>query len=282
MIEKSSSKPEVAARVKVSRARDTEWHAKKLEEGETRQVAKEGDASESPPENGDSKVTKRRAEKQQQDPEPEARSAAQAGGSSSSSSPPGVSAPGGASSGARKREAENHGDRNAPDEDDMNQDLVSWHQGVMEARRQRPEKRPAQEDPPTGGEIKQQRIGEGPMDIEDQYVGLMERLEEVERNTQHIATSEWHLPMITCEESIDLSYLENPRAKEIEETIACTNVGSLREQLGARLGQCMMAELCEGESSEKRCPAGSVPGGVSQEELGASIFDHGSQMGVTG
>ena len=66
------------------------------------------------------------------------------------------------------------------------------------------------------------------MGTEDQDVGLMERLEETERNTQHIATSEWHLPMITCEDSVDLSYLENPRAKEIEVAIACTNVGSVR------------------------------------------------------
>ena len=40
VIEKSSSKPEVAARVKESRARETEWHAKKLEEEATKKSAK--------------------------------------------------------------------------------------------------------------------------------------------------------------------------------------------------------------------------------------------------
>ena len=43
VIEKSFSKPDVAARVKVSRARETEWHAKKLEEEDTKKAAKESD-----------------------------------------------------------------------------------------------------------------------------------------------------------------------------------------------------------------------------------------------
>ena len=95
----------------------------------------------------------------------------------------------------------------------MDQDLASWHQGVLEARR----KRPAEEEPSKGEEIKQQRIGDGPM---DQDVALMERLEEAERDTQHIATSEWHLPMITCEEPVDLSYLEDSKAKMIGDAIS--------------------------------------------------------------
>ena len=115
------------------------------------------------------------------------------------------------------------------------------------------------------------------MDSEDQDVGLMMALEDAEKNTQHIATSEWCLPMITCEEPVDLSYLEGSRAFEIQETIACTNVGGVRVHLDVQLGRCLIAELCEFEPSEDYS-AGDAPGGIPKEEIGASIFDHGSRM----
>ena len=40
-----------------------------------------------------------------------------------------------------------------------------------------------------------------------------------------------------------------------------------------------MAELCETEPSEGYS-AGNAPGGIPKEEVGASIFDHGSRMGI--
>ena len=114
-------------------------------------------------------------------------------------------------SGSRKRDAEDQGDRDddqrgAPVGENMDQDLASWHQDLVETRRQRPEKRSALDNPPKGEEIQQQRIGDGPMDAEDQDVGLMVALEEAEKKTLHISTSEWCMPMITCEEPVEVSY----------------------------------------------------------------------------
>ena len=59
-------------------------------------------------------------------------------------------------------------------------------------------------------------------------LALMQSLEVLEENTRHIKTAEWHMPMITCEEPVDVSYLEGPRVAAISDAIACTNVGEVR------------------------------------------------------
>ena len=52
------------------------------------------------------------------------------------------------------------------------------------------------------------------------------------------------------------------------------DVGEVRHFLDRQLGQCLLSELCEDASPEAQL------GGSSGEELGASIFDYGSQMGL--
>ena len=66
------------------------------------------------------------------------------------------------------------------------------------------EKRSASEELPKGVGSKQQRIGDGPLDS----LELMEALEEMEEKTGHITTTGRHMPMVVCEESLDISYLE--------------------------------------------------------------------------
>ena len=44
------------------------------------------------------------------------------------------------------------------------------------------------------------------------------------------------------------------------------------------MGQCLLSELCSVDSSE--VSGGVLPAGLPDEELGASIFDHGSRMGL--
>ena len=84
------------------------------------------------------------------------------------------------------------------------------------------------------------------------------------------------MPLITCEESVDISYLDQGCAADLSDAIACTKVGEVRHALDRRLSQCMMAELCEEES-----PTNDLLKGSSEaEEIGASIFDYGSPMGI--
>ena len=80
------------------------------------------------------------------------------------------------------------------------------------------------------------------------------------------------MPLTTCEEPVDISYLKTDWAADLSDAIACTNVGEVRHILDRRLSQRMLAELCEEESPARVLPRGS--------ELGASIFDYGSPMGL--
>ena len=103
---------------------------------------------------------------------------------------------------------------------------------------------------------------------EDRDVGLMEALEEAEEQTLHIHSSEYHLPLSPCEDQVDLSYLSSSYADDLSYAINSTNVGAVRQALGRRVDECMMAELCEDEDTE-------LP-----DSVGASIFDHDSSMGL--
>jgi len=104
----------------------------------------------------------------------------------------------------------------------------------------------------------------------------MEALENAEERTLHMASAEYYMPLITCEEPVDISYLKADCAVDLSDAIACTNVGEVRHVLDRRLSQCMMTELCEEESPARVLSRGGSLGA----ELGASIFDYGSPMGI--
>ncbi len=55
-------------------------------------------------------------------------------------------------------------------------------------------------------------------------MSFMEALEDAEKRTLCIAPEEYYMPMITCEESVDISYLKVGRAADISDAIACTDV----------------------------------------------------------
>ena len=74
--------------------------------------------------------------------------------------------------------------------------------------------------------------------------GLMEALEDVEEPTLHMISMDYCIPLITCEESVDISYLDSEQARDLSDAIECTKVGEVRHTLDRRLSQCMMAELC--------------------------------------
>ena len=111
---------------------------------------------------------------------------------------------------------------------------------------------------------------------EDVDVSLMEALEDAEEQTLHMTSLDYCLPMITCEEPVDISFLDSAQARDLSDAIGCSMVGEVRHILDRRLNQCMTAKLC-GEDIASGLPS---IGGPSQAELGASIFDYGSQMGM--
>ena len=127
--------------------------------------------------------------------------------------------------------------------------------------------REASEEPQTEypQDEKYQRI-DGEDDAPD--MGLMEALEEAEANTIHLTSLEYCLPLITCEEPVGISYLDSDYARDLSDAISCTRVGEVREALGRRVEEYLMAELCEDEGAE------------SSDSIGASIFDHESPMGL--
>ena len=94
----------------------------------------------------------------------------------------------------------------------------------------------------------------------------MEALEEAEEKTLHIHSSEYHLPLITCEDQVDLSYLSSSYTDDLSYAINSNNVGAVRQALGRCVDECLLAELCEDEEAELSDP------------VGASIFDHDSSM----
>ena len=102
----------------------------------------------------------------------------------------------------------------------------------------------------------------------------MEALEEAEQRTMHLVSKEIYMPLITCEEPVDISYLRSDLAADLSDAISCTKVGEVRSALDRCWSQCMMAEICEEESPTRVLSRGGSLGA----ELGASIFDYGSPM----
>ena len=90
----------------------------------------------------------------------------------------------------------------------------------------RAQKRSAEGEPDddyqTAQESKQQRIGDSPMNM----IGVA--VEEMEMNTFSIEAGSQEVRMTTCEEPIDLAYLEDVQASLLAEAISCTNVGAVR------------------------------------------------------
>ena len=120
---------------------------------------------------------------------------------------------------------------------------------------------------------------EAPHDLsedEDVDVSLMEALEDAEEQTLHMTSLDYCLPMITCEEPVDVSFLGSEQARNLSDAIGCSRVGEVLHLLDRRLNQCMMAELCGEDFPSGLASIGEPP----QEELGESIFDYGSQMGM--
>ena len=111
---------------------------------------------------------------------------------------------------------------------------------------------------------------------EDVDVSLMEALEDAEEQTLHMTSLDYCLPMITCEEPVDISFLDSAKARDLSDAIGCSRVGEVRHILDRRLNQCMMAELCGEDISSGLLSTGES----SEAELGASIFDYGMQMGM--
>ena len=94
--------------------------------------------------------------------------------------------------------------------------------GTGDGEDQGPESRPS----------KSQRVdSEG-----DDLLGLelMEALDEAESSTIHLTSSDRCMPLITCDEPMDVSFLGSDYARDLSEAIACTRVGEVRRALGAR------------------------------------------------
>ena len=103
----------------------------------------------------------------------------------------------------------------------------------------------------------------------------MQALEDAEEQALHMTSLDYCLPMITCEEPVDISFLDSELARNLSDVIGCSRVGEVRHLLDMRLNQCLMAGLCEDLSGGL-----ASMGGLAEDDRGASIFDHDSQMGV--
>ena len=150
-------------------------------------------------------------------------------------------------------------------EGDGNTNEVS---GARTLAARKSEKREASEEPQTEYPHtyeKYQKIS-GEDDAPD--MGLMEALEEAEAKTIHLTSLEYCLPLIVCEEPVDISYLGSDYARDLSDATCCTRVGEVRQALGRCVDECLMAELCEDEEAE------------SSDSIGASIFDHESPIGL--
>ena len=75
--------------------------------------------------------------------------------------------------------------------------------------------------------------------------------------------------MTTCEGEVDVSFLDSSRAADLSDATACPNVGEARHALDRQLKQRMLSELCEDDDDSS-----------NDEEVGASIFDYSSPMGL--
>ena len=89
-------------------------------------------------------------------------------------------------------------------------------------------------------------------------MGWMEALEDAEEQTLHMTSLDYCMPLITCEEPVDISFLDSKKARNVSDAIKCTKVGEVRHTLDRLLSQCMMAEFCEED-----CPSGLQSTGAS-------------------
>ena len=103
---------------------------------------------------------------------------------------------------------------------------------------------------------------------DDEVLGieLMEALEEAESDTIHLVSLDRSMPLLTCEEPLNVSFLGTDYARDLSEAIACTRYGEVRQALGDRAVMYMMTELCDEKSTA--------------DQMGASIFDHNSPIGL--
>ena len=63
----------------------------------------------------------------------------------------------------------------------------------------------------------------------------MQALEDAEEQTLHMTSLDYCLPMITCEEPVDISFLDSERARNLSDAIGCSRVGEVRHLLDGRL-----------------------------------------------
>ena len=96
---------------------------------------------------------------------------------------------------------------------------------------------------------------------------LMVELEEAETKSIHLTSVDRCMPLITCDEPADISFLGSDYARDLSDAMACTRIGEVRSALSECVKECLLAELCEDSKAEA-------------DSVGASIFDHDSPMGL--
>ncbi len=99
------------------------------------------------------------------------------------------------------------------------------------------------------------------------FGNAMESLGKTERSILHISSDKRVMPMITCEEPVDISYLGRHCTEAISDAIVCSTVGELRERLDNQLQACLLSELCEDNTPEGS--HGAPPVRSFWEEFGA-------------
>ena len=262
IIRRAATDPKIAARVKTTIDRENKWLAEKLEmeeepkrkipgvlpAGVLPEMAQDGGVA-APNEEAEQLPKRRRAGGQEVD---EGAAPSQLGGSSSSSAATGRDAPAGTADTIPE---------SIPEVGIPASGYSSQHGNFRVALRSRDI---AGDD--EAPQAKRRMIGEV---IE---VGLMQALEvEEEKSLRLNVIKEWGpvtVPMWTCEEDVDISFLRSDTAADLSDAIACTSVGEVRHTLDRRLRECMLAELCEEEDGDR------------SGDVGASIFDYNSPMGV--
>ena len=70
------------------------------------------------------------------------------------------------------------------------------------------------------------------------------------KSVNHIEVLGQRLPMETCEDYIDLSFMEEDRADMVSEAICNTKIGMVRNHLQDRLKEYMVAHYCEEEPTD--------------------------------
>ena len=93
----------------------------------------------------------------------------------------------------------------------------------------------------------------------------MQAIEVVESRVLCVNTLGGDLPMIICEEPVDVSFVSSEVGPLISEALYNTRVGEVREHFQQLLG-CIMAELCEDD------PVGSDQSWVGQSSNQAAVW----------